>query len=277
MKNKVIRLIKSVAGLIEYRFSPWRYPQDELIVLCLHSTPKKYLSQLNDITDFLLKHFIPLDPAQLEDYFSGRLAQGPYVLFTFDDGLRNNKFAADLLHVRGIHAFFFVVPDFLTSTDAELYYRTNIRQVIEPGFDRHEEDVTPLSVYELLELIKQGHVVGSHTMSHLMRSTCSAEQGEQEVVGSKRKLEGLLGVAIEGFCSPINTNFSVNSRSKALINEHYAYHFTTFPGEHTVEKNPKLIFRRNIEVNWTLGQIKFALGRADLKRWSHETERFRQL
>jgi hypothetical protein len=54
-------------------------------------------------------------------------------------------------------------------------------------------------------------------------------------------------------------------------------HFTTFPGLNAETKNGRLIYRRNIELDWSLGMIKYALGKWDLSRWRGEIERFQQL
>ena len=269
--------MKSIFGSAEYVLRPWNYSSDELLVLCMHSTPHERREQFNELVDFLFKHFSPLNPNQLDDYFSGKLNQGPYVLFTFDDGLKNNLMAAELLELRNARAVFFVVPDFVESENPESYYRTNIRQNIDPAVDHETEDLTPMSLADLSQLLSRGHFIESHTMTHLLRSNSSKQVVEQEIAGSKRWLSQKLAKVPTMFCSPIQTNFSVNESAKTTIENEYDLHFTTFPGMQSRERNPHLIYRRNIEVHWSLGQIKYALGKADLPRWKGEIERFRRL
>ena len=227
--------------------------------------------------DFILSHFRALDPKQLTDYYNGKLTKGPYVLFTFDDGLKNNELAAELLEQRCARAVFFVVPDFVDATDAIAYYRTNIRQVIDSRVDHAPEDFSPLSVTQLKALQEKGHCVESHTMSHLLRCTSTNPEIMRELSESKSWLQRNLRSEVAMFCSPIQTNFSINAFAKRRIEEDYRYHFTTFPGLNGLMKNPGLIFRRNIEVHWSPGQIKYALGKADLSRWKDEIARFQQL
>jgi len=277
MKQRIVQLFKSFAGSAEYKVRPWKYASNELIVLCMHSTPFDRRKQMEQLVDFILSHFRALDPKQLGDYFNGKLIDGPYVLFTFDDGLKNNALAAELLEKRGARAVFFVVPDFVEATDAVGYYRKNIRQVIDPRVDHEREDFSPLSVTELKALLEKGHCVESHTMSHLLRSTSSPAEIMREVTESKRWIERSLQAESTMFCSPIQTNFSVNAFAKRTIESDYRYHFTTFPGLNGELQNPRLIFRRNIEVNWSLGQVKYALGKADLARWGDGISRFQQL
>lgn len=277
MKQQIIGAIKSVLGSLEYALRPWNYRSDELIVLCMHSTPQERRAQFEQMLDFLFKHFKALNPHELSDYFQGNLQGGPYVLFTFDDGLKNNLLAAELLEARGAHAVFFVVPDFIDSNQPKAYYLQHIRQVIDERVDHEPEDFTPLSVTELSGLISRGHCVESHTMSHLLRSTSAEREVAREVAGSKRWLSEKLSVESTMFCSPIQTNFSVNSHAKKQIQQEYIFHFTTFPGLHAESRNPRLIFRRNIEVHWSLGKVKYSLGKSDLARWKPEIELFQQL
>ena len=274
MKNRIIDLIKSVLGNVEFARRGLKYSSDELIVLCMHSTPADQMNTFDELVDFLLQHFKPLLPTQLEDYHSQKMNDGPYVLFTFDDGLKNNLYVADLLSKRNIKAFFFLVPAFILSMEQKQYYRTNIRQVIDPNFDKHEEDFIAMSANDIQLLLDDGHAIGSHTMTHLLRSTSTDEEVKREVSESKKALQKLVGVEVQSFCSPINTSISVNSIAKKSIAEEYQYHFTTFPGLNGKKKNRQIIFRRNIEVNWPLGKIKFALGRSDLRRWDQSVAQY---
>lgn len=277
MKQRILKIVKSVLGTVEYSLRPWKYSSDELIVLCMHSTPMDRRDQFNKLLDFVLKHFQPLDPKQLADYFDGKMNAGPYVLFTFDDGLKNNVLAAELLEARNVRAVFFVVPDFVDAIEPENYYRKNIRQAIDRSVDHEPDDFTPLTRHELAQLAAKGHCIESHTMSHLLRKHSDEASIEREIRQSKLWIGQNLPGQSSMFCSPIQTNFSISSSAKKVINQVYDYHFTTFPGLNCLEKDSKLIYRRNIEVHWTFGQIKYALGKVDLSRWKGEIAQFRQL
>jgi len=277
MKARMIERVKSLLGTVEYRLRPWGYASDELVVLCMHSTPRNMMPAFHRLLHFVKRHFVVLSPSQLDAYYNGELNQGPYVLFTFDDGLRNNRHVADVLNSCGHGAYFFIVPDFIHAGDQEGYYRTAIRQNTKPIFDREREDILPLEVSQVRQLVAQGHAVGAHSMSHMMRATDNSEKTHREVVLCKEELTLLAGHEVNAFCSIVNTNFSVGREGKQHINNHYRYHFTTFPGLNGKEKDRKLIFRRNVELDWSIGMIKYALGKLDLARWKGEIERFLQL
>lgn len=262
---------------MEYFIKKLKYPSDELVVLCMHSTPADHNSEFEKIINFLLLHFEPMNPKNLEQYYSGTMKNGPYVLFTFDDGLKNNLNAARALQKRGIYAIFFVVPEFIKSARQKEYYLKNIRPVTDPDFDKEVEDFAAMSFEDLRQLQQSGHVIGAHTSTHRMTREMNEAELSGEVIACKESLTAALGSAPQTFCSINNTSASVSARAKKMIAENYDFHFTTFPGLNSAAKNKQLIFRRNIEVNWPLSRIKFALGQADFPRWSSSIQQFRDL
>lgn len=277
MKKFANDLFKSILGHAELMMSGMRNAPDELIVLCMHSTPTDRLSDFDELCNKLLCYFKPIDPKNLNDYFAGRLNEGPYLLFTFDDGLKNNLGAAEILKQKGIFAYFFLVPAFLEAADGESYYRRHIRQIIDPNYDHEPEDFTPMNSHDIRGLLAAGHKIGSHTMTHLLRSTSTEEEIYWEVLGSKEWLQNTFSIEVDAFCSPINTSLSVNALAKKLIKENYLFHFTTYPGLNAEYRDQQLICRRNIETDWPFGKISFALGRWDLKRWQAGIAQHRSL
>ena len=277
VKRTLIDLYKRFSGTVEFALRGLKYPANELIVLCMHSTPDDRMQQFSGQVDFLLKKFQPLKPSELDDYYSGKLNAGPYILFTFDDGLKNNLHAARVLEQKGISAFFFVVPDFISSSSQKEYYRKNIRRVIDPSVDKLDEDFTAMSYDDLRTLITHGHGIGAHSTTHTLSREMNEYEILQEVKGCKQILEDNLGVSVNAFCSINNTTLSVGVLCKSTIEEEYTFHFTTFPGLNGEEKNPLLIFRRNTEVHWPMGAIRFALGEWDLPRWRSAISRFQSL
>ena len=277
MKRAAIEIYKNIVGNAEYTFKKLNYPADELVVLCMHSTPCDHQHKFELILDFLLKHFTILDPNQIDEYYQGNLKNGPYLLFTFDDGLKNNLYAAQLLEKRGLRAMFFIVPEFIRSNDQKTFYIKNIRPITDPSFDKEPEDFVAMSFDDLRTLQSSGHIIGSHTSCHTLNRDMNKIQIENEIIQSKDAIMSELKIEPTSFCSINNTTVSVNSIAKKMIAENYRFHFTTFPGLNSTSKESQIIFRRNIEVNWPLGKIKFSLGQVDLARWSDEIRRFRAL
>jgi peptidoglycan/xylan/chitin deacetylase (PgdA/CDA1 family) len=101
-----------------------------------------------------------------------RQASRPPMLLTFDDGGASALHIADRLEAHGWTGHFLVTTDYVGT----------------PGF---------LTAPNLRELVRRGHVVGSHSMSHPARmSSCSAEQLEREWSGSVTWLADALGAPV---------------------------------------------------------------------------------
>jgi peptidoglycan/xylan/chitin deacetylase (PgdA/CDA1 family) len=91
------------------------------------------------------------------------------LLFTFDDGGSSSLLIADMLEHHGWRGHFFITTDYIDK----------------PGF---------LTVPQIQELHRRGHVVGSHSCSHPLRmSHCSEEQLRAEWSESLRVLAHIVG------------------------------------------------------------------------------------
>lgn len=274
-------LAKTVLGHFEKMRGGLNYSKEELIVLNYHSTPAKLIADFKKQITFLRNNFNILSPAQLDDYYSGRLSSNKCnLLLTFDDGLANNLYAAKVLDEYNLKALFFVVPDFINcpATEQKKYYLKNIRPVVNPAIDHEEEDFTALNWDALKKLIEKGHGIGAHTYTHtLVASQSSTENSVKEIVDCKTLLESRLQIKIRSFCSINNTLESIGSKEKKLIEENYSYHFTTLPGYNAGNKDKLFIKRRNVECFWTSGSFYYALGKSDLSRWEEKIKKYNSL
>lgn len=276
MKARIIKLIKATLGTLEWTVSRPHYRNDELLVMCYHSVPKAFSKAFKEQLQLLLKAgFTFLSPSDLKNYFAGELSDGPYVLLTFDDGLRNNFEVAQSLEELGAGAFFFIVPEF-TGLESDLhprYYSEVIRPIVDTTIEPIEEQHA-MTWQQLIQLLDHGHCVGAHSFTHAM----TAENDDpktlhREVVEAKQVLEERLHTNIESFCSINQTDQSVNAQADALIRENYEYHFTTYPGTNTPETDPHRIYRRNAEAYWTQAEVKFALGKWMPALWARRNDK----
>lgn len=279
IKRIAARAIKQVLGSLEYRFTGLRIPQNELLVLCIHSTPRKFDPELKDFLGWIANRFVPFHPDDLQDYFDRpeKFADGPYVLLTFDDGLLNNFLTASVLEESGFHGLFFVVPDFIDAEDPASYYRQHIRPDIDQQVDSREEDFSPMNWGDLRTLIRRGHRVGCHSMTHRLWHSMAPDELRTEILSGRERISLELGVHDMAFCSPNNTLLSVNREAAAMIRENFTFHFTTFPGLNSELRDPQLVLRRNVEVFWPRSLQWFSIGAWDLKRWSPVIEEYRKI
>lgn len=275
-------LLKSVFGNIESLFFDITYSSSELIVVNYHSTPKKFSANFERQVKYFKRHFNIISPLELENFFYSEKFETDKcsLLFTFDDGLKNNLNAVNILEKYQVSAMFFVVPEFIDTpaNKQKKYYLQNIRPVINYNIDNEDEDFTALSWEELRQLISKGHKIGAHTLTHtLIASKSDIKNSTNEILDCKKIIEKETNSEVNSFCSINNTSVSIGKTEKELIKEGYKFHFTTFPGLNQINKNPLLIKRRNIESFWLQGAVLYAIGKLDLKRWEGKIKLFSDL
>ncbi|MBU6323855.1 MAG: polysaccharide deacetylase family protein [Bacteroidetes bacterium] len=277
--HPLTHLIKAALGNLLFPITGFPQRSGDLLVLNLHSTPLSSIQSLRALITFLSRHYTLQPASYLEEHYSGASMEGnkkPSVVFTFDDGLRNNLHAAALLEEFGISGLFFVVPDFFLSEEnaQETYYRTHIRRIINPHYDHLPEDFCAMRSEELRGLKQRGHVIGSHSMSHTMDKKQDEAQLQREIVASKEVIDRLLEQETTHFCAPFNSLQSVSPRAMELIAAHYRYFHSTFPGSNLEDKNPMFVRRVNVEAFWLKGAVKFACSGSEWKRWKQDAEAF---
>lgn len=110
------------------------------------------------------------------------------VILTFDDGF------ADLYE----HVFPVLVA---RNIPAVVYAITDRDKISVTGQDE-KEPFPLLSRSQLAEMAGSGITIGSHTRTHPHLTKCSPEQLRDELEGSKKTLEDLIGREVPHFCYP---------------------------------------------------------------------------
>lgn len=269
------QLLKSIMGTVEFTFTK---PRNKLFVLNYHGTPKKFISDFEEQLDLIAKYFEFISPNDFFDILNDKKKKkGNQILLTFDDGLKNNLFAMEVLNKRNISCMLFIVPAFVDSNNPKDFYLKNIRPQINPLIDSEPEDFTPLSWDDLREISKK-HSIGSHTLTHTMNASSNdVTYLIRELEGSKLQLEKQLNVSVNSFCSINNSLLNLNATSKHLIPEYYDYHFTTIAGCNNKNKTPYFIKRINVECFWLPGAVKFSLGNLNIARQMSKVEEYAKM
>jgi len=280
-----LHIIKSVIGNIEFITTKLSLQKNTLYVVNYHGTQKKFLENFKKQLDFFRKYFEIISPTEFHDFYEGKLnnINKPFLLISFDDGIKNNRNAVKILEEYHLKCFFFIVPDFVNTMQElqEQFFKKSIRSRINNNIDSVPEDFQSFSWQELKAILSNGHAIGSHTQTHtLIAEASSAVNSEMEIVWSKQKIAEGLNVPvslINSFCSNHNTLRSVGIKEFALIKANYHYHFTTLPGTNRPTDSKLFIKRINIESYWLSGAVKFALGKWGLRRWRFATAVYTQI
>ncbi len=122
----------------------------------------------------------------VSELLAGGLRGERTVAITFDDGFADNMAAAEALEARGMRATWFVVTGRL---GAEARWSRGVEGRL-------------MSAAEVRRLHEAGHEVGSHTRTHAALDALEGPALEEEVAGSRRELEDILGAPVTAFAYP---------------------------------------------------------------------------
>jgi peptidoglycan/xylan/chitin deacetylase (PgdA/CDA1 family) len=132
---------------------------------------------------------------------AGPSASGaPELLLTFDDGPdpATTPIVLDILRARGLRAVFFQV-----------------------GWRFHRGDI-PRSRALDARLVREGHIVGNHTINHAQLCSAPFEQGEIEIAGARDLLEEATAMPVPWFRTPYGARCP---RVERLLAEQGLTHF----------------------------------------------------
>lgn len=250
---------------------------DQLLVVNYHGTQLHFLDNFRRQLDFWQKNFCIITPAEI-DRFGESDQIKPKLLLTFDDGIKNNLYAAEELDKRGLKGLFFIIPAFIDNA-SKTYFIQNIRPKPNPLLDKKLEDFTPLSWLDLIEICQKNHQIGNHSMTHNLSYEMDYDSLTTEIIESKQIIERKMNLNdVKHFCSPNNSITTLNQKAVGLIKAHYRYHFSTVCGVNTIlsETSHHLIYRVNIEAFWGIPQLKFAISDFEQHRWKMARNQFTQ-
>jgi peptidoglycan/xylan/chitin deacetylase (PgdA/CDA1 family) len=168
-----------------------RPTQTKCVILAYHAVNAKERSRFSWQMDLLQRSAQPVSACVKSLPAQG----GQFVAVTFDDGLENIlENALPELKTRRIPATLFIVTELLGRTRDWEHYG---------GDDTRHEKV--MSLEQLLQLLSSDSeliTIGSHTMTHPMLTRIGKKELDQELLGSRKKLEHLLNRDITLFSFP---------------------------------------------------------------------------
>lgn len=154
-------------------------------------TPSQFHRQVKWLKD---QGFKNMRMAELESLSGDITSDLPRVIFSFDDGYEDNYLEAlPVLKEFGYSGIFYLTVDYI-STD-----RMFSLDVEESSRLEHNRI---MSWEQSAKLIDQAMEIGSHSLSHDLLISISAEQAEREIFESKQRLEEQLRTEITSFCYP---------------------------------------------------------------------------
>jgi glycosyltransferase involved in cell wall biosynthesis/peptidoglycan/xylan/chitin deacetylase (PgdA/CDA1 family) len=179
-----------------------------------------------------------------------------YAAITFDDGFRVlMRDGLEILEKYNIKACFFVPTGFVELSD-----KPDVAAHFSLRAHYYNLSLEPIHPEDLQALVKLGHEVGSHGVSHINLSAMSMKQAMRELDLSRQRIAEWTGAPPAYFAYPYGHTTSVLGDPTQWIRQAgYSYGFTLKRGAVNASSDPFLMPRDHIEGNWPIRDLKYFL------------------
>jgi peptidoglycan/xylan/chitin deacetylase (PgdA/CDA1 family) len=194
--NSIRGILRNSALNILYKYHLYYHDLQETLdstnriqFLCLHHLFKDEETSFIKLIKKLKKKYVFLSYSEAIERLKKGNIENKYIVFSFDDGIKNTLKAAEILDSYNISACFFVPTIFLDETN----------QTIKDNFCVQQLHVQPVELFnwqDLEKLKKLGHEIGAHTHTHPNISKISDNELLDELSISNKLLTENLGQII---------------------------------------------------------------------------------
>jgi len=135
------------------------------------------------------------------------------IFVSFDDNYYSWFNALDLLDALNIKCTFYIntfpLRNIASKNEIDEYFlRIN-----------YKRERKPLSSREIQEIVRRGHLVGSHAHSHIRLTSFSEKSAEYDIKLSKQLLEEIIGVDVKHFSYPFGMRRHFNEKLRSYCLE----------------------------------------------------------
>lgn len=237
------------------------YPQKKNKIFTFHEIKKNNYSKFYKVIKYIQSKYKIINP---EDKFNLN-SKGGQAIITFDDGYYSQyECTKKYLDKENIKAIFFVIYDFMnikSKNKHKEFLKKNLK--INPEFINNKE-FKNMNFKNFKSLIKNGHTIGSHTLSHPNLKNISKEKCKIEISKSRHAISKKLGVKkINNFAITFGGINYFNPYVLKLCKKYYKSIYTGIRGSNN--NRHKVFFRENCDLNKDFKEIKFLVdGHADI-------------
>jgi peptidoglycan/xylan/chitin deacetylase (PgdA/CDA1 family) len=172
----------------------------------------------------------------------------PEIAFTFDDGFSECYEIAEVLSDNKITGGFFI---------STAYHFNNESSIKLP---LHKFKKTFLNKKEIKMISNSGHIIGTHTSSHLSLNKINSDNFYSEIIEPKKLLEKFLNFDCEYFAPPYGVCENLSNDLLLKIQNEYNYIFwSNNKNLSSLEKNG--FNRRHFELDWSANSINYFLSK----------------
>lgn len=200
----------------------------------------------------LLEHHTPLSYSEaVNKVLSGNIDR-PYIVFSSDDGFKNNLWAANILKKYGVSGCFFINPTTINATSYEEIKEFCAKRLNLPPVEFMNWNDVDL-------LLKDGHEIGSHTQDHVKISEIPANAAKENIDISVEEITRRCG-KVAHFAYPYGRYHHFNEEMRKYVADLGLSCASAERGCHITDgrtlRNDELFIRRDhVVLDWSLRHI----------------------
>jgi len=226
-------------------------------ILVYHLVLKEDRKLFEDHIRFLKDNFVVTSVSEvLRTATEAKDKNGYCAAITIDDGFRILMLdCLEILNKHDIKATFFVPTGFV-----ELSNRPDLAANYSLRTHYYNLPMEPMSPEDLQLLVKLGHDVGSHGVSHISISAMSMQQVLRELKVSKERIVEWTGTTLNAFAYPYGHTSNVLGNPRDWLSQAgYSYGFTLKRGSVCASSDTFFLPRDHIEGNWPVHHLRYFL------------------
>jgi peptidoglycan/xylan/chitin deacetylase (PgdA/CDA1 family) len=206
---------------------------------------------------FLQDHYLLNSIPEVYEAACNPQANGSYrVAITFDDGFR--VLMSDCLEVlqkHGVRATFLVPTGFV-----DLWDQPDLASDFSLRAHYYSKPLEPMRPMDVKGLMKLGHCIGSHAVSHLSISWMSRGRVLHEMKKSRQKIAEWTGIPPSIFAYPYGHASHIHGSVSGWVEEAgYSFGLTLRRGRVDSKSDPLMLPREHAEGNWSVRDLKYFL------------------
>ena len=235
------------------------FKKNRIQFLYIHHVFDDEVNKLRSLLDFLFKYHSFISYSEAVQKLLANKIDKPYICLSSDDGLKNNVRAAAIFKEYGISACFFICPGIINEKNPEKIKNFSAEKL-------HFPPVEFLTWDDVEKLCKDGHEIGSHTMSHINIAGTDPSVVTSELQQSFDIIKSRIGNPVH-FAFPYGKYFHFTEKARKVVFDiGYQSCSSAERGCHVQQAQPPvkehlLIRRDNTVLDWSLDHIKHFLRR----------------
>lgn len=248
MKKKLVAIREEIKAVFISTDSVERFfSSPKIVFLLFHSTPSEHIQKIDEFIKYLKTYADFISYSEAIQKIKASVIDKSYVVFTTDDGFKNNENLLGLYEKYGINGMFFINPFIVKNQDAQSkeHFSKQLRKSVTEYFNSGD----------IKRLIEYGHEVGSHTYEHWQLSKLSMD----ELASDFKK--------VNEFEQEMNIHFNhiawgygkqchiSKDAANCMIENGFESYASTIRGFHDNTDKTNLIKRHSVDGSWSVKRM----------------------